>query len=236
VIYLPIAMTTYNRAKYTKATISSLEQSNADMSALHIHDDGSTDADAIDLLSKYDKTYYVHRHVNRGSYQAVYEALDDVFRRYVTRWVCYIQNDVEVSKNWLRNGMALAYHCNTASDCKLGIFSLYNRKEDKAREKWYTITEGGHPGGVCWLVNRQWWTDYKKEVNEDMDGMRWLPTNDRRSDHYRRHIVDYKMCDACKRMGWVVGAVGRSLVQHVGDKSSIGDKDMTFCRVKNYVG
>ena len=232
---LPIAITTYNRANYTRATIESLERSRADLSTLTIHDDASTEPDTHDLLEQLNRKYGIMRyHENRGTYQSTFDAIEYMFNHYVTQWVVILQNDVEVSYNWLERGMELLTECR--NDHKIGIMSLYNRNENMAGKcKWFIMTEHGHPGGVAWIVNRKWWKEYVIDV-EPMDGMRWLPTGDKRTDHNVRHLCDWKLCDACKRMGYGIGVVARSLVQHIGDKSSIQDRDMTFCRVRNYVG
>ena len=56
-------------------------------------------------------------------------------------------------------------------------------------------------------------------------------------EHRIRNVVDYKLSLRVYVMKWQIAKVGKSLIQHVGDKSSmLRGKDMTYCRSKNFVG
>ena len=93
----------------------------------------------------------------------------------------------------------------------------------------------GHPGGVAWIIKTEFLKDYfeRFSINDKMDTM--IPKNERTKQRIR-WLIDYKLCERAHSIGWDVAKVGKSLVQHIGDWSSLGKRDMRQHRSKNLVG
>ena len=99
----------------------------------------------------------------------------------------------------------------------------------------YKLFLEGHPGGVAWIIKRKFWADYLKtyDLKDDMSHM--LPKNEM-VRHKKRNLIDYKLCNRAHEIQWHNAIVGKSLVQHIGDRSSLGNRDMTQHRSKSFVG
>lgn len=190
-------------------------------------------------------------------------AIDYMYNEYSVEYMVFIQDDIVFSENWLEKGINIFKRIDndinykqgpflTQQNCvgieKIGILCLYNRTGSFS-EKYYPFPTG-HPGGVCWIIKRDFWTDYKKKfkrpVQEGHEGytlnylddqMGDLFLNNKVQNHQIRNLVDYKLAVRGHNMNWDCAKAGRSLVQHIGDKSSfLNGRDMTEHRSRNFIG
>jgi hypothetical protein len=200
---------------------------------------------------------------NLGSTLNTVFAIDYMYNLYDSEYIVFIQDDVVFSENWLEKGINIFKRIDndinykeglfkTQSNCigikKIGFLCLYNRIGSSS-EKYYPFPTG-HPGGVAWIIKRQFWTDYKENfkrpVQEGHEGyplnclddqMGDLFLNNKVKNHSVRNLVDYKLAVRAHYIGWDCAKVGKSLVQHIGDKSCLlGGRDMSEHRSKNFIG
>lgn len=228
----PIAITTYNRPGYFASTLNSLEKSNADLSNLTIFDDCSTDKKQIDLLNNCGYKV-IQSEENKGTTLNTTKAIEYMYNAYDSHYMILLQDDIQVSKSWLERGVE-SFDKIRKKRFNVAYMSLFNR--DKVSDKDYYIMNCGHPGAVGWIIDWRFWNIYK--TNYDNDYMvEFFGNNDKKNSHHVKNVVDYKLTLRIYKMGWVVAKVGKSLIQHIGDKSTMADgKDMTYCRTKNFVG
>jgi len=219
-------MTTYNRPHYFKATIKSLESCGDDVSRLHIFDDCST-------ILYPSVMYPIYRNEsNVGVFRNAVKGITFGFDEYkdIDR-LLYIQDDVELSFKCITIGNNTA-DLIVKDGYKLGVLSLFHRSK-KAHDTPYIVMRVGHPGAVCWIVTREFWNAF---LNSYTDTMIEIAPNDARKRHFVRDLCDYKICRAAQILGFTVAYTRFSLVQHIGDVSSITGNDMSFCRSTQYVG
>jgi hypothetical protein len=86
-----------------------------------------------------------------------------------------------------------------------------------------------------WIIKRKFWKDYLLNFNISDDMSQLMPRTEFEK-HKIRNLVDIKLCTRAHSIGWDNAIVGKSLVQHIGDRSSLGDRDMTQHRSKNFIG
>lgn len=229
IVYLsiPIIITTYERPEYFAQTIESLLNTSADLEEVYIFDDASENQTKIELLEIAGSSFKVMvREENKGTVLNTIPAIDHVYEHNGSEYIVVVQDDVIFSKNWLKVGIEKLEMMNKRHHM-IAYLSLYNRGENKK-----TVLMAGHPGGVCYIINRKFWTWYRgKYKNRDTDYM--VANNDAKS---LRDIVDYKLYLRIREGGWKIACVGNSLVQHIGDKSTLHDNCMAYCRVNNFVG
>jgi len=230
----PIVMTTFERPEVCQKSIESLEKSEVDLSYFHIYDDHSVGTHKIKQLNELSNKYTViKREKNMGTVLNTIPAIQDMFIKYSSEFIIFLQDDVIFSRSWLIKGIELIREINQRNH--IAFLCLFNRDE-KHQEKYY-IMNVGHPGGVAWIINRFWWYDYQKKHNLDDDMALLLKFEKDRSIPYKvKNLVDFKLAHRAHTTGWDVAKVGQSLVQHIGDISSLSNRDMAFCRTKNFVG
>jgi hypothetical protein len=159
---------------------------------------------------------------NRGTYQNVYNALTTIYNKYNSDYIIYIQDDVELSKNWYSKAVK-RFDEITGKYQSVALLSLCNLRTD-CSEPYVRMTHG-HPGGVAWIMSRQFWRAYI-----DM----WPPKYPK-----RKHLADWAICSNAKQMGYKIFQLRDSLVKHIGATSSIPDqdgnlRDMSQWTAKNY--
>ncbi len=238
---IPIILTTYNRLEYFKGCIESLEKSDCDLSALHIFDDCSTDKAKIAYLTEISAKYMVHKRTeNVGTMYNTVCAIDFCHAHYTTD-IVFLQDDIILSKSWMKRGFEIYHHIIKKN--RIPWLCLYNR-DNHSEEKYY-IMKTGHAGGVAWIINRDWWSHYRKFFKLDDMGLEALKKDGTpaeilkklKNQHKVRNLVDYKLAHRAHIHGWHLAKVGKSLVQHIGDESSmIHGRDMSEHRSKNFVG
>ncbi len=230
-------MTTYNRPKYFKQTIESLQKTGD--YTLGVFDDGSDDPEKLKLLYKYENEYFVHySEENKGTVLNTIPNIDLMFRAYEdSKYIALIQDDIIFSKNWLSRGVEIFDKINEKCT-NIAFLSLFNRKDHKDKE--YYIMRCGHPGGVALLISRKFWTRYRKNYDIFDYGVTLLGNNDKSNSHKVRNLVDWKLGLRAVDSGFHMGCVGRSLVKHIGDVSSMPHGNcMKFVRLEceqNFVG
>jgi glycosyltransferase involved in cell wall biosynthesis len=229
---IPIVMTTYERVEYLYSTLESLEKSGADLAEFVIFDDGSSSPEKRKQLSG---VAYLTDSIakNLGSYLNCVRAITWAFFSSSSQYVFYIQDDVEFSRGWYDEAERVGRGIDIGG--RLGILSLYHRGMH-CTEMPYYFMEVGHPGAVAWLVARKFWREFLVFAHNADGGFR-KKSIDRKSEHFLKHVCDYKICQAAQLLGFHVAYVGRSLVQHIGDVSSVqSGRDMKNCRTENYIG
>ena len=221
-------MTTYERPEYFAGTIDSLLKSGVDLSQFYIFDDCSKSKSKIKLLNVLSEQYNVIiREENRGTVLNTIPAFDHVYENTNSKLFVYVQDDVIFSKNWLESGLKELKKISE-KQFRIAYISLYNRDVERNNTRIMT----GHPGGVCWVINRKFWKWYRATYkNRDSDYM--VMNCDAKSI---KHIVDYKLQRRIRDGGWRIACTGKSYIQHIGDKSTLHDKCMAYCRVNNFVG
>lgn len=230
----PIVLTTYNRPEYFQNTINNLELTDCDLKHLYIFDDCSDNPRKKELLNKYKEKYNVFvSDKNKGTVLNTIPNIEYVFNIYNSEHIVLLQDDIELNKNWLTKGIEILKKINSKYK-NIALLSLYNRKDMSSDE--YYIMEHGHQGGVAWIINGSYWKIYRTIINEDEYMTSLLTNNDKRLEHSIRNYVDWKFCNIAHRSGYHIAYVGKSLVQHVGDNSTLSNKSMAFCRTKNFVG
>jgi len=230
----PIAITTYNRYKYLTDTLSSLESTIENTNNVFLFDDCSNKKEHIDLLVKLESKYKVFRNAeNMGTVLNTVKAIEYMYNNFDTEYMIITQDDVLYSKIWFTRGIELLKNINIDNK-NIAYLCLFN-KDKKCEEKYY-IMECGHPGLITWIINRKFWKEYRKK-HDLTDYMTDNIKQNEKSQVYKiKNIVDYKLSLRIYKMGWFVAKVGRSLVQHVGDISSLHNTDMSIHRSPNFVG
>lgn len=234
------------RYMYFVKSINSLEKSETNLSNLHIFDDHSVYHQKLQFLLKKSWQYKVkYRSDNLGPTLNTVLAIEYLYQKFDSEYIVFLQDDVIFSKKWLENTIK-TYRLidrdikNRVGQCtkyanmkRVGIMCAYNRRWPT--EDPYVLFEIGHPGGVAWIIKTEFWADYRKHysVTDTMETM--FKKNDLVT-HRRRNLIDYKLCTRAHEIGWHCAIVGKSMVQHIGDQSSIGKRDMTQHRSKSFVG
>ncbi len=226
------------RYMYFVKTINSLEKTNVDLSNLHVFDDHSLYISKLRfLLAKCWQYEIYYRPENLGPTLNTIGAINYMYNTFPkSKYLIFLQDDVVFSKNWLNDGIKIFEKIDHDVDYKhggIGILCLFNRAWNVNAK--YRLFLNGHPGGVAWIIKREFWTDYIKnyDLSDDMGQM--LPKNEI-AKHKKRNLIDYKLCTRAHLIGWNNAIVGKSLVQHIGDRSSLGTRDMTQHRSKSFVG
>lgn len=226
------------RYMYFVQTINSLEKTNADLSKLHVFDDHSLYIPKLRFLLAKGWQYKVYyRPENLGTTLNTIYAINYMYNTYPeSEYIIFLQDDVIFSKNWLENGINIFRKIDNDVDYEIGgigILCLFNRVWN-VNEK-YKLFMMGHPGGVAWIIKRKFWRNYLEnfKINDDMGQL--LPRNEM-AKHKKRNLIDYKLCTRAHTIGWDCAIVGKSLVQHIGDRSSLGNRDMTQHRSKSFIG
>lgn len=246
-IKFPIFITTsdpelekFNEKRYIYfvQSINSLEKTNVDLSNLHIFDDHSLYADKLRFLLTKSWQYKVwYRPENLGPTLNTIYAINYMYKKFPeSEYMVFLQDDVIFSKNWLEKGIKTFEKINKDVDYKrggVGILCLYNRIWNVNDD--YKLFLNGHPGGVAWIIKREFWTNYLMHYKIDDNMGHMLPKNEM-TRHKIRNLIDHKLCTRAHEIGWDNAIVGKSLVQHIGDRSSLGNRDMTQHRSKNFVG
>lgn len=248
-----------NRFLYFVRSVNSLEESNVDLSFFRIYDDCSMYPKKLKyLLTKSRQYMVIDSHENLGTTLNTVHAFEECFN--LVEWeqykglvneeyIIFLQDDIIFSENWLEDGIKIFKQIDYDIEHKTGPYTeqgnyshikkvpflcLYNRAGKS--QKPYYLYPTGHPGGVAWIMKRKAWGDYRNHYS-NMDDMmpETVPVNERTSHHYR-HIIDHKLSDRFHRLGWDCAMVGKSLVQHIGDRSGIGNRDMRQHRSTSFVG
>lgn len=229
--FVPIILTTYERPEYFKKTMDSLESSGVCLKGfLNIFDDNSKDLYKIDLLNHYKKKYnVVVSDENLGTVRNTLPNFDWMYKTYGTDFVM-LQDDVILSKGWLKKGFDIWMK----RKYKTALLSLFNRTGKRTDEINYLPV--GHPGGVAWIVSVKFWALYREKYDVNDYCIDKLVTNDQANDYKVKNLVDFKLAKRANSMGWVTAFTGQSLVQHIGDNSSLHNLDMTEHRSPVFVG
>jgi hypothetical protein len=204
------------------------------LSELRIYDDCSTDKNKLLYLDKISKKYtIIRRDENLGTFKNTCYAIEDCCNRYNSDMI-YLQDDIILNKDWYSRGKEI--YDDAKTKFKIAFFCLYNR--DRKCEDLYYILHIGHPGGVAWIINKDWWVLYRELYKFNDCGIEKLRRDNPVivTEPKIKHLVDYKLAMRVHDMRWQIGKVGMSLVQHIGDKSTISVKDMSYCRTDNFVG
>lgn len=241
---IPIMMTTFERPEYFKQSIESLKKSNADFSDFYIFDDCSVSKEKEKLwYSHFCKGNYCENKMNVGTVLNTIPNIGLLFNRHVvSNIVILLQDDILVSKSWLDKAIKISEDI-MRSENKIAFLSLYNRINRKGSEKDYYVLGSGHPGFVACVFFREFWEEYRSiyDLNDYCMTIRYseksiIGENNMQRPHYIRNYVDYKMSHRIYDMGYKIAVCNESLVQHVGDKSTLGCADMSFCRATNFIG
>jgi glycosyltransferase involved in cell wall biosynthesis len=227
-------MTTYNRLNYFKQTIASLEKSTADLSEFHIFDDCSSDKGKTAYLKELEGKYTVHyQEKNLGTMRNTARAIEFCYLNYHSD-IVFLQDDVIFSRSWFVRGFQIFN--SVINNNRVSYLCLFSR--DKLDNEKCYIMKIGHPGGVAWIINRRWWASYRNSFDVDDCGVEVFKNrpNDLKVNHKIRNLVDYKLSLRAHCKNWDVARVGKSLVQHIGDTSSLLNRNMAEFRSKNFVG
>lgn len=220
---MQVVIPTYNREKLLAQTVKSVIDSGVPPLSITVcpdHGDCPSIFLGTFILSAPDKKL--------GSYGNTVRAITEGFDASKDEWVVCLQDDTIVSSKWLDVGLEVSReveHC--------GIISLWNRCHNIGG-KWEYMQQG-HPGGVCWMVNRFFWEEFLEKY-DDYKIMGLVKPNDKRKNHFVYNLSDWKICHALHRMGWKLAITSRSYVQHMGDVSTITDRSMASCRSDRFVG
>ena len=228
-----IAMTTYERPDYFQRALNSLEKSDVNLDNFVIFDDKSKNKDKINILKKLPYDVHINKE-NLGTTLNTIHAIDYLYKKFDPKYLILLQDDILFSKSWLKKGIEI-FEKIKLRYFNIAYFCLYNR--DIRDEEEYYIHKYGHPGLVAWIIDRKWWELYRERYSLDDYMVEFFKGNNAREKHHKLNVVDYKLTLRIYGMRWNVAKVGKSLIQHIGDKSSLlGGKDMTFCRSRNFVG
>jgi hypothetical protein len=221
-----MAMVTYERPNVFRETIESLEKSGIDCKKVYIYDDSSKELLKQSYLRHARrKGYNIYANSRRlGVFWNTMIAVDCLYNFSDNKILIYSQDDVRFSSNWyVRTRETIAEIQSAGVDW--GILILWNLKWPT--DKSYEILPSGHGGGVCWAINRQMWRQFREENNIYAEPL-------------KNRLADYQICHWCRNNGrreWAVCYVGKSLVQHTGDVSTITtSRDMSQFKGINYVG
>jgi len=247
---LPILITTYNRYEYFQkmyvSLYNSLDYNNIyyKKKIINIYDDCSTEKNITSALKMLNECHKVNfREKNVGTTLNTLQAIDQCFEYYSTDYVVALQSDIIFCETWLDRGMTIFEKIiERYKDINIGFLGLFNRSNKENRH--YYILKTGHPGGCAWIVRRKFWDNYKNKfaINDDItDILTYCDISKGPKNAMTRHkiknLVDYKLAHRAHSINWHCAKVGDSLVQHIGHKSSVSDRDMSefdsTCFIRN---
>jgi len=236
---ISIMMTTYNRPEYFRATIDALEKTNARLDSFEIFDDCSTNKKQIEHLETLSTKYTINRQKkNQGTVLNTIPNIEYMFNKYNSDYLVVLQDDLLFSRAWLERGISI-FEQIKEKYFNVAYLSFFNRDKRCCEEKYY-IMKCGHPGGVAIVIDKKFWINYKQKYKLDDYGMDLLNNAYRNVDHKIRNLVDYKMALRAVNIGWVLAHVGKSLIAHVGDESSMVNvsnrEDIRLDCMRNFVG
>jgi len=232
---IPIAITTYNRTEYLKRTLKSLENSYANLENLVIVDDCSKNEKHVAYLRKLNYTIVLNDS-NLGTFKNTIKAVNLAFEKNKeSNYIVYAQDDILFSKNWLYDSIALFE--SIPKDERIAYLNLCDRNsKEKPTHLGYEILKIGHHGALCWLISKKFWEKFIKNC-EDKNGIEFFGANQAKKTYMQKHICDKKITEYARELGYKVAKVtGCSLVNHIGNKSSLHDNDMSMWSSKNFVG
>jgi len=208
-----IAITTFKRTDYLKSLLQSICDSDIDNANIYIRDDyrGTTDYDFLHNLKadkKIKNLYFEIATGMSGSYCNARSIITTAFDASDNDYVVYIQDDAIVSRRWLLDGIGIYLHA-IAENNDIAIMSLYHWKGDSG-DNGYNIMHAGHPGGVCWVINRRFWNWYTAAYPFAIE-----------ADCRCKNLVDYRVCSHARKHGWLIAYTNVTYVKHIGLRSSI---------------
>jgi len=241
---IPIVMTTFvgeknseKRLKYFKASISSLERSNADLTNLYIFDDYSIYPNQLDFLITLKEKYKVYsRHHNYGTMLHTVSAITQAFKENPKeKYIAFLQDDILLNRNWLKDGIRILESVDSSK--KIAYINLCDRQGKKNNsDKEYVIMEYKHAGGIAWIIKSSFWKEYINKWGVG-NGEEILNNNQKNDKKACKHLFDWKVTRHANGMGYSIAVVkNRSLVQHIGDNSSLHFEPMERWRSENFIG
>jgi hypothetical protein len=229
---IPVIITTFNRAAYFKRMWDSLQQSECKDNLIFVYDDCSFEPGKKSVLP----VDTVVRECTLGTTLNTMTAIHDVFTSLKDcKFLLVLQDDIIVSKNFLSSALKI---WDKICEPNIAMLSLFNRAPIKTIQMCYKYTNDyfilklGHAGGVACLFAYDFLECYFQNFpNVETD---YLTENT--IEYKKKHEVDYKLALRIHAMSFDIAVCQQSLVQHLGDQSSLHSRDMTFCRSKNFVG
>lgn len=221
--HIPIGILTHNRAGYFRGTIASLNQTlSIDKKKLFIFDDGSTEPEHKEVIDRLKReTNVIEFGRTHKPFKATKKAIEYMYLNSKDKEMILCQDDIQFSKDWYYNAM-IAVDAMYRAGLDWGTLSLYNLRTPSVRP--YVAIESGHAGAVCLVISREFWAQYRKE-NSIEDGRECC-------------LADFLLAhwsQTHETRKFAVCVTGRSLVQHVGVKSSLSERDMSDCITPYFV-
>ena len=221
-----LCMVTYNRPEQFDKTMKGLIASDVTTKHLYVFDDCSMEAEKNNLLRGYKNLGFniIQNSKTLGVFFNSTKAVDFCYSLSNDAYIVYLQDDIAFSANWYKNATDAILKMNR-DGVDWGVLALVHYRGQDHRQ--YHIMNGGHPGGAAWIINREMWAHYRKDNNlydSDLIGGR---------------LFDHRVCHWCHHNGkrqWAVCYTGKSLVKHVGAKSSLHDRNMAQYEGENYAG
>lgn len=211
-----IGMVTYDRQEIFKKTIESLGKSKVSLKNFYVFDDKSKNPYKLGFLRQLKNRYKIIQHPQHlGVFVNSLMAIDFCYCISNNNHIVYCQDDIEFSKNWYSRALKIIEQLNI-NGVDWGVLALLHFRG--YTDKDYYIMRGGHPGGACWIINRKMWKEYREDnviYNMEVVGDR---------------LVDHKICHWCHhndKRQWAVAYTGKSLVRHIGFKSTMHTKNMS---------
>jgi glycosyltransferase involved in cell wall biosynthesis len=219
-----VVMTTYERPGMLTKTLESLRKTyDGDMV---IFDDCSREGEKINELAGTDEEIVVRPH-RMGTYVNTRLAIREGFERCNDDAIVYCQDDVRFADNWYELGLECFYDCSQ-NVYRMGILSLYNFRFPPGPGLG-RVLEHGHPGAVCWVVDRQAW----EKLEDQYELCKWEleeSVEKREKKRGRCHMCDWVICTLLRELGCKIAYTSVSYVQHVGDHSTLCKRNMRFTR------
>jgi hypothetical protein len=226
---MKVNITSYKRPAMLEKCVESLYRSGIQLNDIQIRFDGTKENNPYRPKG----TAWMISNQVSGTFIACKEAITWGFDVTADDYTVYMQDDVIVSPDWLDKSMMMIPDIQDDCGGVLGIFSPWNRKTD-IKGKWGYFNTG-HPGACAWIVSRVFWNDYTANFPQERT-LEMISKNDRRTQHFMLNICDFKICNAAQKMGYKVAVSGKSYCQHIGDKSTLSDRDMSEFRSNRFVG
>ena len=226
---IQVAIRSYNRPKYLQETLDSISKSDLDRTnKIIIFDDGSNDKETLDILKRYDnndsdnKYKVIYSEKNYGCTQSYLNLLKYIKQNIKTDYVCIVDNDIHVNKNWLNNLHSTykeAEETLKTSNIVLSGFSPTNTHQYKSDQvKMYKNFHLQYSvGAVCYFFNY----DYMGTIYKGWD-----------------EGQDWGISRIIKRLGQNLAVLNKGVVNHIGmhginssgtrydyDKNFIEDED-----------
>lgn len=223
---MDILLTTFNRAKYLKASLQSLLESDLGDSTLHIYDDCSEQPETLEILKSFHldlslkcPTHFFKNKNNLGCDKNITTSARKVIEKTGCDYIVTTDSDTIYHKDWLTFLKAQFEFKNLDGVAAISLFNTYNHKVIEEFDEHLNIKES--LGGMTVAVK----SSYFLEMDETTatEGKPWF-------------CWDWEVVNAAAKKGEKLLCSKESYVQHIGKFGVHSRGDGSWDRCNNFIG